>query len=208
MQIYTKADFPILFEELGIIYLQRPRIAVTELADIDFTADPYYVANRNEFDTLTARYGNRIRNGETADLFIRKTEDGRGFGVFSARDLSACAFVGEYCGVVRVAGNKNVIEAKGNPDDADGYATDYAFEFPICLPDGTPLELDASNEGNELRFANHDFSPNLEIEHTLVDGRWAIFFLTARDVTSGEELLVDYGLDYWTGGFRELILDG
>jgi uncharacterized protein len=198
--IYRKTDFASLFEKLGITYLERPRIAVAEIAGVDFRQDPYYAANREEFATLTARYGGLLREGRTADLRIRETEDGRGYGLFSARDLSAGAFIGEYCGVVRVAE-----EVDGN---TGGYATDYAWEYPVSLPDGTPLELDASREGNELRFANHGFSPNLAVEHTLVDGRWAIFFVAAKDIAAEEECIVDYGLEYWTGGFRELILGG
>jgi SET domain-containing protein len=34
----------------------------------------------------------------------------------------------------------------------------------------------------------------------------AISIFPGREIASGEELIIDYGDAYWSGGFRELVL--
>jgi hypothetical protein len=98
-------------------------------------------------------------------------------------------------------------EASDAPPEekVDGhYLSDYAWNYPDELPDGTEFEVNALREGNELRFANHSSRPNLAVDHTLVDGLFVTFFRVLRPVPRGEQLTVDYGEEYWTGGFRDL----
>jgi SET domain-containing protein len=64
------------------------------------------------------------------------------------------------------------------------------------------LEVNARREGNEMRFVNHGEPPNLRVEHTLIDGHWALFYVAGRDIEKGEELLASYGNQYWEDGLR------
>jgi hypothetical protein len=63
------------------------------------------------------------------------------------------------------------------------------------MVDGSSTEI-----SNYLRFVNHsyvrkDSKPNIKA----VDGHQALYFVTTRWVKGGDELLVNYGRDYWKG---------
>ena len=89
-------------------------------------------------------------------------------------------------------------------EKVDGhFLSDYSWNYPDELPDGTEFEICALQEGNELRFVNHSTQANLAVDHTLVDGLFVTFFRVVRPVVRGEQLTVDYGEEYWSGGFRE-----
>jgi SET domain-containing protein len=120
-----------------------------------------------------------------------------GWGLFAAEPLAEGALVGEYTGVIQ--------ENSDAPPEylVDGhYLSDYSWNYPDELPDGTEFEVNALREGNELRFANHSSTPNMAVDHTLVDGLFVTFFRVVRPVARGEQLTVDYGHEYWEGGFR------
>lgn len=191
-------SIPSLFASRGLVYLSRARIADPRLSGYDWETSPYYHANRSEFESLTARYGERLRRGWKAPLAIREAGPGLGLGLFAAADLQEGDLIGEYSGVVQ--------ESKDAPPEelVDGhYLSDYAWNYPDELPDGTEFEINALKEGNELRFANHSARPNMAVDHTLVDGVFVTFFRMVQKVAAGTQLTVDYGEEYWTGGFRE-----
>lgn len=186
------------FARRGLVYLPRARIADRRLTEYDWGTSPYYQANHPEFEALTARYGDRLRQGWKAPLAVREAGPGLGLGLFAEEDLKDGDLIGEYSGVVQ--------ESTDAPPDelVDGhYLSDYAWNYPDELPDGTEFEINALKEGNELRFANHSARPNMAVDHTLVDGLFVTFFRMTQNVPSGTQLTVDYGEEYWTGGFRE-----
>lgn len=186
------------FRGRGLVYLVRSRVADPRVSAYDWGTSPYFEANRAEFTALTARYGDALRRGLRAPLEVRDAGSGVGWGLFAAADLAAGDLVGEYAGVIQESGD-------APPDQkVDGhYLSDYAWNYPDELPDGTEFEVNALKEGNELRFANHSARPNLAVDHTLVDGLFVTFFRVLEPVKAGTQLTVDYGEDYWTGGFRD-----
>jgi len=191
-------DLRAWFAARGLVYRERCRVADPRVAAYDWGRSPYYEANRPEFEDLTRRYGDDLRAGRRAPLEIRDAGAGVGLGLFAAADLKAGDLVGEYAGVVE--------EASDAPPDQkiDGhYLSDYSWNYPDELDDGTEFEINALREGNELRFANHSSRPNLAVDHTLVDGLFVTFFRVIRPVSAGDQLFVDYGDEYWEGGFRE-----
>jgi hypothetical protein len=187
------------FTRRGLRYQRRSRVADPRVSDYDWSSSPYYDANRLEFEALTARYGDALRRGALPPLNIREAGPHVGWGLFAGADLAVGDLVGEYSGVLQEAGD-------APPDEkVDGhYLSDYAWNYPDELPDGTEFEINALHEGNELRFANHSSDPNLAVDHTLVDGLFVTFFRVIRTVATGEQLTVDYGEEYWSGGFRDL----
>jgi hypothetical protein len=188
-----------LFARRGLVYLSRCRIADPRVSGYDWAASPYYAANRPEFEALTARYGEALRQGFRPPLEVRDAGPGVGLGLFAGTDLAVGDLVGEYAGVIQAA-------TDAPPDEkVDGhYLSDYAWNYPDELPDGTEFEVNALREGNELRFANHSDHPNLAVDHTLVDGLFVTFFRVTEPVPRGGQLTVHYGDEYWSGGFREL----
>lgn len=91
-----------------------------------------------------------------------------GLGVFAARELKTCEFVGELVGTV--------IEG------AD-YESDYCIE----------LDTENSLEPSEpFRFLNHSCEPNCELASDIEDPT-EIWVEVIRDIRPGEELTIDYG---------------
>ncbi len=189
----SPSDF---FTSRGLVYLQHSRVADPRVSTYDWALSPYYAANRAEFEELTARYGEALRKGRLANVDIRPAGS-VGWGLFATEALDVGDLVGEYTGVIQE-------NSEAPPEErVDGhYLSDYAWNYPDELPDGTEFEVNALREGNELRFANHSSDPNMAVDHTLVDGLFVTFFRVVRPVERGEQLTVDYGHEYWEGGFR------
>lgn len=187
-----------LFAAKGLVYRERSRVADPRVAGYDWGQSPYYAANRAEFEALTARYGAALEAGIRPPLDVRDAGTGVGLGLFTRDFLAVGDLVGEYAGVIQESGD-------APPDElVDGhYLSDYAWNYPDEWEDGTEFEVNALKEGNELRFANHSSRPNLAVDHTLVGRLFVTFFRVIRAVPAGGQLFVDYGEEYWEGGFRE-----
>ena len=196
----TPEEIRQFFKDRGVRYLRRTRVAWKPLLKKDLSRSPYYRENRELFDDLSRQYGNDIDSAHIAPLEIRKIDDSIGYGVFAVRDIKKRQFIGEYAGVVQPES-----DTTGGELDGGGYESDYSWYY-LDEVDGAPtLEINGHREGNELRFVNHGPAPNVEVEHTLYDGQWLIFFLAKRRINAGEQLIIDYGNAYWDDGYRELI---
>lgn len=117
-------------------------------------------------------------------LSIRKVSDVVGYGVFADRRIRQHDVIGEYTGVLR----------RSRPgDEQNRYlaGTQAYGEFNDFLIDG-------QHEGNLTRFINHSFkSPNVRGEHVFHELRWHRVLRAERDISPGEQILWNYGLDYW-----------
>ena len=70
-----------------------------------------------------------------------------------------------------------------------------------CSKNDNYWGLDAEKVGNETRFIN-DYrniakEPNVVYSKTIVNGKRCIIVITKNDIGVGEEILSDYGKDYW-----------
>ncbi len=192
-------QIPSFFAQEGLIYRSRSRVEAPELLSYDWTTSPYALANQKEWEVLTQKYGSQLESGQGAPVFLEWVSDTVGWGVFAERSLPEGALVGEYAGVLKRAQEvPPVKDAKGH------YLSDYAWNYPDELPDGTEFEIDAYHEGNAMRFVNHSFSANCVVDHTLVEGLFVTFFRTLKPILAGEQLFVDYGEEYWADGYRTL----
>lgn len=194
--IYNSNNIKKLFSELGINYINDYIFEFKDIETLDCYATQYYLDNKPEFEDLTKTYGTKIKNKDTANLYVKKTPN-KGYGLFTAEELQEGDFIGVYIGVIRE-------ENEFVPFDESGYDTDYAWDFPDDSHDFPALEINAKYKGNELRFANHDKEPNLLVEHTVVENKWYIFFLAGRTIAKDEELSISYGEAYWDTDYREL----
>ncbi|OQX63400.1 MAG: hypothetical protein B5M56_02990 [Desulfococcus sp. 4484_241] len=195
----TKEEILELFRSLGVKYISRSRVDWEPLFSIPLDRTPYYLANKEGFERLAAVYGNHIRNAAMAPVYIKKVNDTIGLGVFAAAPIDAGEFIGEYAGVVQVAGKHTVTYTSEN-----GYESDYSWYYLDSPQGAPPLEINGRLEGNEMRFVNHGTAPNLNVEHTIVDGQWVLFFTAARQIAKDEQLLISYGEEYWDGGYRTM----
>ena len=193
-------EFPEFFRSLGLIYRERSEVREPRVSGYDWSLSPYALANAVEFTDLTSRYGQKLRGGYLAPLHLRFLRVDIGWGVFATSDLEAGDLLGEYAGVIQ-----GLTDAAAG-DLIDGhYLSDYSWNYPDELPDGTAFEVNAFQEGNLLRFVNHSSKPNSTVDHTLVDGLFVTFFRVTETIPSGTQVFVDYGEEYWSGGFRTLV---
>ena len=214
------------FASFGVELLASNRYEPASLARSNVTRTLYYLRSRAEFDALSRRYGPLLtpeprvddasRDGGPSDegdlrpgpsavgrigvlprLEIRFLGGLLGRGLFSLDAVAAGGLISEYTGIVRPA-------RPGRPLPDGGYTSDYAWGFPRVRTFGRNLEIDAREAGGPLRFANHAADPSAYPEHFPCEGRWRIVFLARRAITPGDEITVDYGEAYWSGGEREL----
>ncbi|MEI8092769.1 MAG: SET domain-containing protein-lysine N-methyltransferase [Spirochaetales bacterium] len=197
-QIFYQAQE--FFRAQGLVYLRRSRVAAPEVLAYDWADSPYAHSNRDEFDSLTSRYGDALRAGETAPLCLADAGAGIGWGVFASAPLLEGALVGEYSGVIQ-----SLTDAPADAQVGGHFLSDYSWNYPDELPDGSAFEVNAFYEGNHLRYVNHSSKPNCAVDHTLVDGLFVTFFRVTEPIPVGGQLFVDYGDEYWSGGFRQVV---
>ena len=125
-------------------------------------------------------YSDQIRQAVTANIYIGKVSDQVGFGVFAAEEIQPGQMIGEYTGLARL---------KKESDCSNAYIFNYVHNAII----------DASKRGNSMRFVNHSSrNPNASYKRVFVDGVEHVIFLAERQIAVDEQILFDYGEDYWT----------
>ncbi len=200
MDIYrSKKEIRQFFEDQGLKYLKRTRVAWHSLLSLKLDKNQYYLDNEEEFRALSKKYAKYVKKSYIAPVYIKKIDDKVGYGVFAAKKLKKDDFIGEYTGVVQDAD-----EDAGRELDEGGYESDFSWYYLDDIKECPNLEINGRFEGNEMRFLNHDFKSNVDVEHLLYDGQWIIFFKAARNIKMDEQLLISYGEGYWEDGYREI----
>ena len=125
-----------------------------------------------------------IDRAHVSPMSIRRIDDLVGYGVFAEAVIRAKDVIGEYTGVLR----------KIRPEDAGNH---YLAETPAYgRYDG--FVIDGQTEGNITRFINHSHeTPNVSNEFVFHHRRWHRLLRADRDIQIGEQILWDYGMDYW-----------
>lgn len=108
------------------------------------------------------------------------------YGLFATRDFKEGVAIGNYTGLI----TPNIAKTSQL----------YSFEF---YKDKTQeFILDAEQSGNEFRFINDyrgiSSEPNIHFwagKHEM--GSYQVVVVTDRDIKKGEELVADYGDNYW-----------
>ncbi len=195
----TKSEIREFFKIQGVVYLKRTRVQWKPLLSMRLDQSDYYKTNEEEFKALSRVYSDSIENSNMAPVYIKKVDDNIGFGVFVAEDIPKGDFIGEYAGVVQVSGKDS-----GRKMEDGGYESDFSWYYLDGIKDSTALEISGRLEGNEMRFINHGIGPNLDVEHTLHNGQWVIFFKAKVDIKKDTQLLISYGEEYWEDGYREM----
>ncbi|MBF9015895.1 MULTISPECIES: SET domain-containing protein-lysine N-methyltransferase [unclassified Oceanispirochaeta] len=192
-------------ESKGLSYLSRSIYKDVSVFLKDQKTSPYYLDNHEEFRTLSSDYKDKIKEAWMADVSIRLVSEDVGYGLFAEADMNPGDILAEYAGVVQ-PGEDLVLDPDTAERPPEGFETDYTWDYPDAWYEDLLFEVNAGKMGNELRYINHSFEANLAVEHTLIDNRWVIFFVAQQFIRAGTQFTVDYGEEYWSGGFRELIL--
>jgi hypothetical protein len=196
----TKKEIELLFSNLSIRLISINESIYPELKECNLRKSTYYINNYEEFNNLEKKYGEQLKNYYHAPLYVKKTDDEIGYGLFADKSLIKGDLIGQYTGIVQEASAYD----DSNEDISAG--TEFAWDYPDEIPGLPPLEINAGNAGSILRFANHSFMPNLRVEHAVIGNEWMIFFIADMNIDADTQLFCDYGDDYWSVDFREVVI--
>jgi hypothetical protein len=139
-----------------------------------------------ELELAYQKYEWELATGFVPPLSIQWIDSKIEWGLFAKEPLKQGDFVIEYTGLV--------IPTTLDKLDRSPYSMQYApTHFPI-----TRFTINSEKFGNESRFINHSFTPNLKGELAQDRGLVHHFFVANRDIAKGEQLTFDYGKDYWS----------
>ena len=210
----SKKEIELLFKNLSIRHIISNGIIYPELKECNLRTSTYYMDNIDEFSNLEKKYGEQLKNHYYAPLYVKKADNGIGYGLFADKPMEKADLVGQYTGIVQVGAVTQDLPCKpwvAAPDYDDSTEdisteTEFAWDYPDEIPGLPPLEINAGKAGSILRFVNHSFHPNLRIEHAVIGNEWMIFFIADMKIESDTQLFCDYGDDYWSADFREVVI--
>ena len=182
----TRAEIRSLFSQLGIKYLDSMEYEYTDILKPNIAK---LLKNPGIYLELYEKYCEDIKYNRFAPMCVAYINDGVGFGLFATAPIKKDDFIGIYTGIVKI---KNAI------DD-----TTYSWDHPADpLHKDIKLVCDATYAGNELRYSNHSFAPNVKKVDILCNNRWYVCYIAQEDIESGEQILASYGYGYWVSTKR------
>ncbi len=122
---------------------------------------------------------------EPPSVLIKYSGPNIGMGLFANEDLSKGSILGEYTGAITKWKFWNIESG------------DYRFQYPTRGTIKPKYIIDAELGGNWTRLVNHSFDPNIEAVAIFSGGILRMLYVLFKSVKKGEELTIDYGLDYW-----------
>lgn len=131
-----------------------------------------------------------VQRGRQIPLCIFRTQNGRGWGVKTLRNIFRGDFICEYVGEVITY---DEAERRGRVYDAEGCT--YLFDLDYNSSNN-PYTVDAATYGNISHFINHSCQPNVGVWSVWIDcidpnlPRLALFAL--RNIEKNSELTFDY----------------
>jgi hypothetical protein len=108
-----------------------------------------------------------------------------GYGLFANRDIEEGEYIGEYTGVI-----SPIARFKDRDNE-------YCVNYPRMVWAINRYGIDAKFEGNEARFLNHSYQPNVVIKMAVDRDLIHPLFFSCQKIIKGKQLTFDYGKDYW-----------
>jgi SET domain-containing protein len=179
----TISELKKFFKQNNSQYLEHMDFAYKPVLQRDMKKDLYYLEHKDVADSLTKKYARVIRKNYRGPIELRFVNAKVGYGVFAHKKINNGDLVQVYTGVV---------DLKKNISDKD-----YCWAYPVHSDDDQALSCDAKFKGNEMRYVNHSFCPNVIMKYVLVDNVWYICYIATQDILADQQLLVDYGKSYW-----------
>ncbi|MFQ5729241.1 MAG: SET domain-containing protein-lysine N-methyltransferase [Waddliaceae bacterium] len=130
-------------------------------------------------------YSREFQEGCFSDVTVQWIDDMLGYGVFTNRALKAGDYIGEHVGEVRrISRFRPRLNA-------------YCLRYPSRKWPFPYYVVDAKYQGNEMRFVNHSYEPNLVPKLAIDRGLLHQLFFADRDISKGSQLTWNYGEDFW-----------
>ena len=140
--------------------------------------------------TISLMPGDALSDKELPSFLEVRDSPGRGLGVFALVDIPVGVRICEYEGerLDRKQVRQKELRTFGNDS-----VNEYLFQV------GNDLVIDGMSSEHPSRYINHAERGNLEtLIYADTDHRPAgAVFHTTRAISAGDELLYDYGLQYW-----------
>ena len=177
-------------------YLQHNQVNDSRILSWDITKDKEYTINPGLNNRLTEKYGELIKIGYQAPMFVKWINAKGGYGAYADTKLKKGDMVIEYTGIV---------EAETPIIDEDNF---YLWTYPTILYQTEPGKtrrkkiefcINAEKAGNFARFINHSLRKyqNVAIQLVPYNNMWHVVYIAQRDIRKGEQLLTHYGIGYW-----------
>jgi len=128
-----------------------------------------------------------MQRGIPAKLEIKR--GAYGLGAFAVESIRKDQFIGEYIG--------ELLSTKDDGRDIMRKHLGLNYSFGL----NSEYHIDSARVGNETRFINHGEGDkaNATAIKKLVLGDLRIAFYSLRFIRANEEILFDYGKEYWKG---------
>jgi len=201
MQFYMEGDFFFLPPDKV-----KSFFGIDYLASVNFSKEKdYYLVKKLSLEALKDEYltsevtwlGNyfskELSQKEVTNVYIKKYSLNVGWGAYARKSLGEGRFLGEYTGNLR---KKFWLFSRAN---------DYCFSYPTSSYFFRQYTIDAKLGGNEMRFINHNDTPNCEAIPVFHDGLLKIVFRTLSYVEKDEHLTIDYGERYWRSRRKNIL---
>lgn len=138
-------------------------------------------------------YGQSIESAQAVNVSLSWIYEIGGYGVFANQFIPKKSYIGQYLGVVR---RRSFFSRLDNL---------YCLSYPIS--NGfIHYVIDAEKKGNFTRYINHSQNPNVEIASLFYRGMLYMILYAVADIPEGQQLLCDYGEEYWKKREKPLIL--
>lgn len=151
-------------------------------------------------------------HSRSSALSVRMVSAEAGEGVFAEDAIPQGVLLGEYGGLLTL--DAPVVSSSST----SVAASPYAIAYPALHVDGRGYSIDAANMGSLMRKVNHASGqgancafaigwygregqepvPVRSAEEALPLGPARVFVITLADIEEGQQLLVDYGAEYWS----------
>lgn len=179
----TLSQVRLLFESLGLVYLDTNVYDKSLLPEIERREKEYCAQHQEMMNAYLKKYGAQVEQKHRAPFCVAWVSDIVGWGVFATHDIAQGDLIQEYTGEVALM--------------TPNYDTTYAWNF-LVLPGMRQMGVDSLLKGNEMRFVNHSNHPNLECITMLGrDKHCHICYVAKAHIKAGEQLFISYGNLYW-----------
>lgn len=185
LRILSQAEFQ---EKTGVQYVSHLLFESEQEHHIVLNNCPWilrFTPIGKENRDLGRHYHQNISIGYIAAVSIQWIDETFAYGLFADSDLKKGEYIGEYTGIVRRL-------SRCHPDP-----NAYCVHYPTQLGSMKYFVIDACEVGNEMRYVNHSNYPNVEVKCLLEDGLLHFVFFAKEDIGQGEQIVCDYGQDYW-----------
>lgn len=139
-----------------------------------------------------------LQRGKAKAVLLGQSQlDGCGYGLFTAEDMAADAFVLEYIG--ELITHDEGVRREARRGDVFNQESNASYLFTLLEQDG--IWVDAAIYGNLSRYINHASEHdkrgcNITPKILYVNGEFRIRFTAMRDIKAGEELFFNYGENF------------